>query len=218
MTLEEPERPIPNSYWVVPGRFAAGEYPGDLDASKATAKVMALLSAGVDHFVDLTEPGELLPYVNIARDEATSLGADFAHDRLPVRDLSVPRSPGGMTGILDAIDTALDDGKTVYLHCWGGVGPTGTVAGYWLVRHGRTGDEALEQLAEWSRGSRRCTVSRSHRGCLSSPDTSVAGRAQPRRETSRHGHHTGSIPRLPARPSCGRRTRHHAGVQIARHL
>ena len=54
-----------------------------------------------------------------------------------------------MSDILDAIDAALRDGKTVYVHCWGGVGRTGTVIGCWLVRHGKTGDEALSQIAEW---------------------------------------------------------------------
>ena len=45
-----------------------------------------------------------------------------------------------MAGLLDAIDTAMRDGKTVYLHCWGGVGRTGNVVGCSLVRHGHTGD------------------------------------------------------------------------------
>ena len=31
----------------------------------------------------------------------------------------------------------------------GGIGRTGTVVGCWLIRHGLTGDGALEQLAEW---------------------------------------------------------------------
>ena len=154
MTLEVPDQPIPNSYWVVPGRFAAGEYPGDLDASQAASKLRALLGAGIDHFVDLTEPDELLPYADIARDEAASLRTDIAHERLPIRDVSVPRSRDEMTGIFDAID----DGKTVYLHCWGGVGRTGTVVGSWLVRHGRAGNEALEQPAEWWSG-----VAKAHR-------------------------------------------------------
>ena len=42
-------RPMPNSYWVDPGRFAAGEYPGALDAGEAEGKVTALLEAGIDH-------------------------------------------------------------------------------------------------------------------------------------------------------------------------
>jgi protein-tyrosine phosphatase len=48
-----------------------------------------------------------------------------------------------MRAILDTIDGALAEGRTVYFHCWGGIGRTGTVAGCWLVRHGMRGAEAL---------------------------------------------------------------------------
>ena len=41
-----------------------------------------------------------------------------------------------MTTILDAIDSSLDAGEPVYVHCWGGVGRTGTAIGCWLLRHG----------------------------------------------------------------------------------
>ena len=41
-----------------------------------------------------------------------------------------------MTAILDAIDASLAAGSPVYVHCWGGVGRTGTVIGCWLLRHG----------------------------------------------------------------------------------
>ena len=62
--------------------------------------------------------------------------------------MSVP-SVEAMTSILDAIDGAMEAGRTVYVHCWGGIGRTGTVVGCWLVRRGDTGDEALDQIAEW---------------------------------------------------------------------
>ncbi len=124
-------RPLPNSYWVIPGRFAAGEYPGAMDAEQAATKLDTLLSAGIDHFIDLTKPGELEPYVEIAEEGARNLGLTVAHERHPIVDGSVPRNPEQMARVLDAIDAALSDRKTIYIHCWGGVGRTGTVVGCW---------------------------------------------------------------------------------------
>jgi protein-tyrosine phosphatase len=40
-------------------------------------------------------------------------------------------------------------GRKIYLHCWGGIGRTGTTVGCYLVRHGNTGEEALRQVGEW---------------------------------------------------------------------
>ena len=145
-------RPMPNSYWVVEGRFAAGEYPGALNPEEAEKEVTTLLAAGIDHFIDLTEEGELAPYSEIAREAGRRLGADVVYERRPIADLGVPRSPADMAGTLDAIDFALESGRTVFVHCWGGVGRTGTVVGGWLVRHGQTGDEALARIAQWWRG------------------------------------------------------------------
>ena len=36
-----------------------------------------------------------------------------------------------MVAILDSLDTAIADEHTIYLHCWGGIGRTGTVVGCW---------------------------------------------------------------------------------------
>lgn len=112
--------------WVVPGRIAAGPYPRDLPS---------LRSAGVDTFVDLTEPGELLPY---AID-----GVEYR--RMPIRDFGIP-SVAKMEAIVELLDELLGRGRTVYLHCSGGTGRTGTVLGCYLVRHGQTADEALAAI------------------------------------------------------------------------
>lgn len=69
-----------------------------------------------------------------------------------ILDVSVPHTSAMMIGILDALDTAIADGHTIYLHCWGGIGRTGTVVGCWLVRHGMTGDEALSTIAHHWQG------------------------------------------------------------------
>ena len=48
-------RPDPNTYWVQPGRFLAGEYPGAPDAKETREKIAAFLEAGITTFIDLTE-------------------------------------------------------------------------------------------------------------------------------------------------------------------
>ena len=148
-TANSGSRPFPNSYWVIRDRFAAGEYPSAKDPIEAASKLRILLTAGIDHFVDLTEPGELVPYVAIAEEESLRRGSVVGYERHPITDMCVPRSPEQMAITLDAIDVAMRDGKTVYLHCWGGIGRTGTVVGCWLVRHGLTGESAIRQIAEW---------------------------------------------------------------------
>lgn len=150
----ESSPPLPvNTYWVEPGRFAVGEYPGAPHRREAAYKLRIFLEAGISRFIDLTEPNEgLAPYSEIAAEEARRLGTSVEHSRHSIGDLDVPHSPRDMAAILDAIDAALSEGETVYVHCWGGVGRTGTVVGCWLVRHGRTGDEALALIAEWWKG------------------------------------------------------------------
>lgn len=147
MTL--PAHPIPNSYWVRPGRFLAGGYPGDLADDAARDKVRRLLGCGVDFFLDLTEAGELNPYMPLALEEAA--GRPITYRRMPIGDFSVP-TPAEMAAILDTIAAALTTGHLVYLHCWGGSGRTGTVVGCYLVRQGMAGEEALREIARLREG------------------------------------------------------------------
>ena len=134
-------QPIKHSYWVVPGKLLAGEYPRNVDEESSQAKIDALLSAGMANFIDLTEATEgLLPYAHM-------IGA-ASHQRFAIRDVSIPDSPEQTKEILDAIDRHLDEGRKVYVHCWGGVGRTGIIVGCWLARHGSGGNEALKKLRE----------------------------------------------------------------------
>ena len=140
--------PIPNSYRLLDGRLIAGEYPGDRHAGPAREKLGALLDSGVTCFLDLTEAHELRPYDAILAEEAEARGVHARHVRLPIADVSVPRAPDQMRVILDTIDAELQANGKVYVHCWGGVGRTGTVVGCHLVRSGMSGDEALARVSE----------------------------------------------------------------------
>jgi ADP-ribosyl-[dinitrogen reductase] hydrolase len=142
--------PFPNSYWLEPGRILCGEYPRDFDDLEDHEGMSAILDAGVRVFIDLTEEGELKPYREIALDTALSLGIDplsLEFFRHPVRDVSVPRTPSEMRSILATIRRARHLERPLYLHCWGGRGRTGTVAGCALGDlFSLDGDEALTHL------------------------------------------------------------------------
>ena len=121
-------------YWVEEGRFLAGPYPHSGD------RITRLRDLGVTLFLDLTEAGE---YGSLSYDAL--LGGGIRAVRKPLRDFTAPR-PDEMREILNLIDFELDAGGVVYLHCFGGIGRTGTVVGCYLVRHGTPADEAIEAI------------------------------------------------------------------------
>jgi len=138
--------PIPNAYWVKPGLFLAGEYPGSREAGENTRRLGAFIAAGFDTFIDLTNPGERPDYFPLLHAEARRLNRPASHQRISLPDFSVP-SPQTMTAVLDVLDEALSRDHKIYLHCVGGIGRTGMAVGCYLVRHGRSGQEALDELA-----------------------------------------------------------------------
>jgi hypothetical protein len=84
MPTATPPRPNPNTYWVVPHKFLAGEYPGDRDPVKARKKINRFLEVGVRHFIDLTESGELVPYESILSEEALRANITATYERFPI--------------------------------------------------------------------------------------------------------------------------------------
>lgn len=143
-------RPIDNSYLVPGTKLAAGEYPGLRFGSPPAArdaKLHAFLDAGVTAFVDLTHPDDPLDlYAPRLRQLATARGIPVVHDYLSIVDMDIC-DDAFMRRVLDTIDERLAQGHGVYVHCWGGVGRTGMTVGCWLVRNGRTGEEALAEVA-----------------------------------------------------------------------
>jgi hypothetical protein len=143
---------IVNSYWVVPSRLLAGEYPGAADEAQARQRLRWLLGRGITCFVDLTESGEykLPPYAGLLQDEAALKGREVSYLRLPVPDYATP-TQAEMRHIQDLLRADLAAGQIIYLHCYGGVGRTGTVVGCFLRESGLDGQAALAEIARLRR-------------------------------------------------------------------
>ncbi|HEY5103279.1 MAG TPA: ADP-ribosylglycohydrolase family protein [Steroidobacteraceae bacterium] len=141
-------RPLPSTYWVLPGRLLAGEHPGGETRSQTRARLKALFAAGIDSFLDLTMPHELDAY-------DAELPADAPYRREAIQDHSVPAAREQMIRIIDWLESALKAGRHPYVHCRAGIGRTGTVIGCLLAERGRSGDEALRELNQlWHACSR----------------------------------------------------------------
>jgi ADP-ribosylglycohydrolase len=142
--------PLPNSYWVYPGRLLAGEYPGGATSEQTRLRLARLLEAGVDCFIDLTQPQELAAY-------RAELPAGVDYFRKPIPDHGLPGERARMAEILECLRDALRAGRRVYLHCRAGIGRTGMVAGCLLAERGLGGEEALAELNRLWRQSARST-------------------------------------------------------------
>jgi len=146
--MEPGNLPYPESYWVVPGKLMAGEYPGKYDSERTRQRVVSLLRCGLNAFIDLTRPADsFFPYLQVLKAEAEDFGLEVTWHNFPIDDFTAP-PPKLMRQILDEIDAQIASGKTVYVHCFAGIGRTGTVVGCYLVRRGLTGSEALQRINE----------------------------------------------------------------------
>ncbi len=147
------DRPLPNSYWVIPGRLLAGEYPlGGADETDARARLARLDEAGIDYFVDLTEEYEEPGYRHL-------LPARSTHVRSAITDTRVPDHAAQMQQILSDIRAALSLDRGVYVHCRAGIGRTGLVIGCYLAEEEQNGKAALNRLTRLWRPSARAASS-----------------------------------------------------------
>ena len=164
-----------HGWWVEPGRLLAGEYPGHPDAGRARQKVDLLVDAGIRSFVDLTTPDDgLQPYEPLVQAVAADRRLDLRHVPFPIPDMSVVGDADYDT-VLSLIDDGIQRGG-VYVHCWGGVGRTGTVVGCRLADQRHTYDEVVDRLTTLRVGTAKAS--------RSSPET-AAQRAVVRRRTER---------------------------------
>lgn len=134
------DKPIKHSYCVIPDKVYAGEYAGDLQNPEQ--KIRRLEEFGITHFIDLTEDGELNPYPHL-------LDSYVEHHRFPIKDVSVPESYQDVYDLMEHIDSIIsNDDNKVYIHCWGGVGRTGTIVACLYEYYGEGYEDAVNHLRQ----------------------------------------------------------------------
>jgi len=127
--IEFVTKPLNQSYKILEnGMLFAGEYPGDKYGEKAMEKLKRMHHFGIRHFIDLTEEGELKPYSHL-------LPEDTTYTRFPIKDCSVPNSVDDVQELLLRINELQKKEGYVYIHCWGGVGRTGTIVACYLAQN-----------------------------------------------------------------------------------
>ena len=173
---KHPTSPTPYSYWAITDKLLAGEYPGDQHprnyfrtlVSKVYSilgflsrpnqgmmnsdkRIKAILDAGINTFLDLTELNELPEYEHKLNAINDSDNASIKYKRMAIKDRNVPKKEF-LKEILDFIDKESKNNRKVYVHCLRGLGRTGTIVGCYLVREGFKGEEALQEIFKLRQG------------------------------------------------------------------
>ena len=135
--------PWKHSYKFGDGLFG-GEYPIDKELARSKRKLKQILNFGITDFIDLTEEDELHPY-------QPYLPEGVNYYRYPIKDCSAPNSLQEVIRLCRKIaEIERNQNRKLYMHCWGGIGRTGTiVACYKLFKKG-VGDAtmAIQKLRE----------------------------------------------------------------------
>jgi atypical dual specificity phosphatase len=120
-------------WWIDEPRLLGSENP-------TTADLQELRARGFNLIVSLLEEDLQPPRYNLARVEA--LG--YARRNIPVRDFSPPRIEQ-LVEFVEFLRQQPDDTKTI-VHCYAGIGRTGTfAAAYWITK-GLAVEDALTKV------------------------------------------------------------------------
>ncbi len=149
---------LPHSALPSPGRLGMTRAPGawwpgrhldlevrlrdDLDALVEDHRAKLL--------VTLLERRELAQLGGLSR-AARQVGLAWVH--FPIPDMGVPADLAATRGLVGRIVATLDRGENVVVHCWAGLGRTGTIAACCLVTRGVPPARAIELARAARRGA-----------------------------------------------------------------
>lgn len=130
------QTPFASFYWVIQNQLLVGEIPVASNEIETKAKLDRLINLNVSAVINLMEVDEKDHSENLFFNYQPYLNEHgvITH-QFPIKDMDMP-SPMQMMRILKLIDFYIKQQKVVYVHCWGGLGRTGTVVGCYLVSKG----------------------------------------------------------------------------------
>ena len=117
--------------WLIPGLLAKSFIPDNGD-------LVAWQKEGIESVVNLLEPH----FDDVVRQERAQ-GFNVLHS--PIPDMCSP-SIDQLETIVRWIDREINEGKKVLVHCFAGIGRTGTVLTAYLIFKGEEVENALKQV------------------------------------------------------------------------
>lgn len=107
----------------------------------------AIASKGINTIVSLLESKESFD-VGLHDEEALAIKHGMAFHSFPIKDLGVPASKDPFKYFIKKIHKAVESGENIVIHCHGGIGRSGLVAGGVLLHSSYTVLDAFAHITK----------------------------------------------------------------------
>jgi protein-tyrosine phosphatase len=142
--------PIRSSWWVEDGKLLAGPTPAEYEN---ISRLKKFLEYGLTAFLDLRDHREVFDGAPVVKYRHKT-PSEVSYCNFPMLDGTAPETCEEMDDIVRMIDGWIENGKKVYVHCYGGHGRTGLVIACWLIKNKQVGAmKAVSMLYDFRKES-----------------------------------------------------------------
>ncbi|MGQ4892159.1 MAG: protein-tyrosine phosphatase family protein [Candidatus Njordarchaeia archaeon] len=126
--------------WIIKGKLAAAGAP------RTVEELMFWRKLGIKAVLNLLEPFEM----KVREKHYREMSFDYLN--IPIRDMTAPTMEDLKKAVL-WIDKKIKENKPVLVHCYAGIGRTGTVVAAYLIYKGYSVDSAISHVRKRRPGS-----------------------------------------------------------------